>query len=56
MKDRAFYILLLNNNIRLVDENSNSFYYEARELTTFEVPRYPMNDVIIWKCAYRKKR
>ena len=35
------------NSFTVVDENFNSFEDEAWELATFEVLRYPMNDIII---------
>ena len=48
-------VLLLNNNIRIVAEHFNSFKRWAWKLATFEVPRYPMNDVSIRQCGSRKK-
>ena len=57
MKEYAFKcVLSLKNNIRIVAENVNSFKHWAWELATFEVPRYPMNDVINRQCGNRKKR
>ena len=57
MKEYAFKcVLLMNNNIRIVAENFNTFERLAWKLATFEVPRYSMNDVIIRHCGNRKKR
>ena len=56
MKEYAFKcVLSLKNNIRIVAENFNSFKHWTCELATFEVPRYPMNDVIIRQLRHRKK-
>ena len=48
--------LLLNNNIWIDAENFNSFNCWVWELGTFEVPRYPINNVIIRQSESCKKR
>ena len=40
-------VVLLNNNIRIVAENLNTFERWAWELATFEVPRYPTVNVYV---------